>query len=153
MANSRRNLYHTGAFSLVDVIREEITSEPAAQSADRPPLSSAQKPVRLIVRVQEVQPFELRYGGFYDTERGPGVIADLTNRNTLHSARTAGLRIRYDSQLKEARLYFTQPLLRNAGRRATTYSIRIASYNQDIAESRTKHPRPPAPEVRTQPNG
>src|SRR5205085_6846529 len=64
------------------------------------------------VRVQEVQPFEFRYGGFYDTERGPGVIADLTNRNSLGSARTAGLRTRYDSQLKEARLFFTQPLLR-----------------------------------------
>src|SRR6185295_2493737 len=32
----------------------------------------------------------------------------------------------------------SQPLLRNAGRRANTYSIRIAAYNRDIAESRTK---------------
>jgi outer membrane protein TolC len=32
----------------------------------------------------------------------------------------------------------SQPLLRNAGRDANTYSIRIASYNQQISETRTK---------------
>ena len=64
------------------------------------------------IRVREVQPFQLRYGAFYDTERGPGIIADLTNRNSLGSARTLGLRTRYDAELQEVRLYFTQPLLR-----------------------------------------
>ncbi len=32
----------------------------------------------------------------------------------------------------------SQPLLRNAGRRFTTYSIRIAAYNRDISEARAK---------------
>lgn len=68
--------------------------------------------MRLRVRVREIQPFELRYGAFYDTEHGPGVIVDLANRNTLGSARVLGFRGRYDSQLREARAYFSQPVLR-----------------------------------------
>jgi outer membrane protein len=32
----------------------------------------------------------------------------------------------------------SQPLLRNAGQRATMYSIRVAAYNRDIADTRTK---------------
>jgi outer membrane protein assembly complex protein YaeT len=102
VSESRRNLYNTGAYSLIEVVREDVGRDP----------TSKRKEVRLTVRVQEVQPFDVRYGGFYDTERGPGVIMDFTNRNSLGSARTLGLRTRYDSQLQEVRLYFTQPLLR-----------------------------------------
>ena len=101
LSKSRRNLYNTGAYSLVEMTHDEIE-----------PQTRGKKNVRLNVKVREVQPFELRYGGFYDTERGPGVLSDLTNRNSLGSARTLGLRVRYDAQLQEARLYFTQPLLR-----------------------------------------
>jgi outer membrane protein assembly complex protein YaeT len=103
LSNSRRNLYHTAAYSLVEITQEDVEAESPA---------AGQKPVRLRVRVREVQPFQLRYGAFYDTERGPGIIADLTNRNSLGSARSLGLRTRYDAQLQEVRLYFTQPLLR-----------------------------------------
>lgn len=102
IAASRRNLYNTGAYSSVEIVREPV--ETAQAGAD--------KPVNLRVIVREVQPFEFRYGGFYDTERGPGVIADITNRNSLGSARSLGLRTRYDSQLQEMRLHFSQPLLR-----------------------------------------
>jgi outer membrane protein TolC len=35
-------------------------------------------------------------------------------------------------------ILLTQPLLRNAGRRVNTYSIRIANYNQQITEAGTK---------------
>lgn len=105
IGNSRRKLYNTGAFAVVEITREDPPTRSAAAQA-------AVKPVRLRVRVQEVQPFELRYGGFYDTERGPGVIIDLSNRNSLGSARVLGLRGRYDAQLQEARIYFSQPLLR-----------------------------------------
>jgi outer membrane protein assembly factor BamA len=48
----------------------------------------------------------------YDGEDTEGALIDITNRNSLGSARTLGLRTRYDAQLQEARLYFTQPLLR-----------------------------------------
>ncbi len=101
IGNSRRKLYNTGAFSVVDIAREDV-QQPAANGDHR---------VHLRVRVREVQPFEIRYGGFYDTEHGPGGIIDISNRNTLRSARVLGFRGRYDSQLREARVYFSQPLL------------------------------------------
>ncbi len=105
LGNSRRNLYRTGAFSVIDVVNERIGEAPAGTA-------SGERPTRLRVKVREIQPFEFKYGGFFDTERGPGVIADLSNRNSLGSARVLGLRARYDSQLREGRLYFSQPLLR-----------------------------------------
>ncbi len=37
-----------------------------------------------------------------------------------------------------AQISISQPLLRNAGQRATMYSIRIAAYNRDIVDTRTK---------------
>jgi outer membrane protein assembly complex protein YaeT len=116
LSASRRNLYHTGAYSIVEITRVEISPEATGQSADqRQPQSATgrppQKPVRLVVKVRELQPFQIRYGGYYDTERGPGGIFEVTNRNSLGSARTLGLSTRYDSQLQEVRLYFTQPLL------------------------------------------
>lgn len=113
LAESRRNLYNTGAYSLIDITREEITTEGGEQVRSRQTAeATGEKPVRLRVRVREVQPYELRYGGFFDTERGPGGIVDIANRNSLGSARVLGLRARYDSQLREGRLYFQQPELR-----------------------------------------
>jgi outer membrane protein assembly factor BamA len=58
-----------------------------------------------------VSPYRLQYGGFYDTERGLGAIADLTNRNTLGNAAVLGVRARYDDTFREGRLYFGQPQL------------------------------------------
>lgn len=128
IGNSRRKLYNTGAFAVVDISREDLAPQagstaaaatpPAATTATAttnlvtpPAATAATKLVRLRVRVQEIQPFELRYGAFYDTERGPGGIVDLSNRNSLGSARVLGFRARYDAQLQEARIYFSQPLL------------------------------------------
>jgi outer membrane protein assembly factor BamA len=114
MGNSRRNLYNTGAYSLVEIVREDVDAAPGEQTRARQADAGGEPPrlVRLRVRVREVQPFEVRYGGFFDTERGPGGIVDLSNRNSLGSARVATLRARYDTQLQELRLSFSQPLLR-----------------------------------------
>jgi outer membrane protein assembly complex protein YaeT len=102
LAQSRRNLYEIGAFSVVDITREELP-----QNGD-----SGQQPVRLNVSVREVQPIQLRYGASYDTERGPGGTVDLSNHNTLGKARVIGLRARYDGEIREARAYYSQPSLR-----------------------------------------
>jgi outer membrane protein len=40
--------------------------------------------------------------------------------------------------VSNASISISQPLLRNAGQRATMYSIRVASYNRDITDTRTK---------------
>jgi outer membrane protein assembly complex protein YaeT len=104
LAAARRRLYATNAYSLVDVDVQEHDAGTATPG-------NSQLPVTLRLNVKEVQPFQIRYGGFYDTERGPGGIADFSNHNMLGGARVIGLRTRYDSELREARLYFTQPLL------------------------------------------
>jgi outer membrane protein assembly complex protein YaeT len=105
IGSSRRKLYNTGAFAVVDISREDQAPQAGSTVPDNTKL------VRLRVRVQEVQPFELRYGAYYDTERGPGGIFDFSNRNSLGSARLLELIGRYDSQLHELRLSFSQPLM------------------------------------------
>ncbi|MBI2820730.1 MAG: translocation/assembly module TamB domain-containing protein [Acidobacteria bacterium] len=101
---TRRNLYQTGAYSMVDIDTQPL-ERPAGAPADS-------QPVALQVKLRELKPFDLRYGAFYDTERGPGFIADFANRNSLGSARVVGMRARYDSDLHELRAYFSQPMLR-----------------------------------------
>lgn len=101
LSAARRNLYATGAYAMVDVDVEPLQPTAKAQTA----------PVRLKARLKEVRPFELEYGGFYDTDRGAGGILDFSNRNMLGGARLIGLRARYDSDLREARAYFSQPFL------------------------------------------
>jgi outer membrane protein assembly complex protein YaeT len=111
LGQSRRRLYDTRAFALVDIVRDEVPPPASAINDDTPALPVADKPVHVTVSVREVQPFQIRYGAFYDTERGPGGIVDLSNHNSLGRARSVGLRTRYDSQLREGRLYFSQPSL------------------------------------------
>jgi outer membrane protein assembly factor BamA len=103
LARSRRNLYNTGAFSLVDITRREVDGDGAQ--------ASQPKNVEINVALREVQPIQIRYGGSYDTERGPGGIFDISNHNSLGKAREIGLRSRYDRQGHEGRIYFNQPEL------------------------------------------
>lgn len=106
-AKSRRQLYNTGAFSLVDLQTKPVVA-PGAEAVD-----SQVKPMQVLVKLREVRPFELRYGAFFDSDRGPGFIADFANRNSLGSARVVGGRIRWDSDIRELRGYFSQPLLKS----------------------------------------
>jgi outer membrane protein assembly complex protein YaeT len=110
LARSRRNLYGTGAFSIVDITREEI--EVSAKDQD-------EKPIRLKVSVREVQPFQLRYGLSYDTEGGLGGILDFSIHNSLGKARVFGVQGRYDSEIHEGRVYVSQPSLRTWPRKTT----------------------------------
>jgi outer membrane protein assembly complex protein YaeT len=122
---SRRVLYNTEAFNSVELrtVPEEPTGSPAAAM---PPAENANaatpdiKYVNLLARVQEKVPFELQYGLFYDTDRGPGAIVNFWNRNTLGEGRTVGARFRYDGTVHEARVFFTQPLARSRPIRTDT---------------------------------
>ncbi|HZM59425.1 MAG TPA: translocation/assembly module TamB domain-containing protein [Vicinamibacterales bacterium] len=108
LARSRRNLYDTGAFSVVDITRRErrgLADDPTNPAPD-------QRPMDVTVNIREVQPFQIRYGASYDTERGVGGIFDISNRNSLGGAREIGLRSRYDKQLHEGRVYLNQPALK-----------------------------------------
>ncbi len=107
LSHSRRNLYATGAYSLIDIQRNAL--EPAI----------GKTPVSLDVHVREVRPFQMSYGAYFDTERGPGGIVDFANHNSLGAARVIGVRARYDADLQESRLYFSQPLLKRFPLRTT----------------------------------
>jgi outer membrane protein assembly complex protein YaeT len=99
---TRRRLYSTAVYSSVDFQTEDIP----AQGSD-----AKTRDVRVRLRVREVRPYRLQYGLFYDTERGMGGILEAENRNFLGRASDLGLKLRYDSDLKEARLYFYQPFV------------------------------------------
>jgi outer membrane protein assembly complex protein YaeT len=103
-AKIRTDLYKTGAFTFID-----LQPEPTPEGVQGI-LPASQRPLKLLMTVQEVRPYRIRYGGFFDTERGPGALLEFENRNTLGSARFVGIRTRYDSELREARTYFGQPL-------------------------------------------
>lgn len=113
LGRSRRSLYATGAYSIVELTREVI-AEPADATAapgngqDGP---TADRQVTVTATVREVQPFQIRYGASFDTERGLGGVFDFTNYNSLGSGRQVGVSTRYDTQLRQARLFLSQPML------------------------------------------
>jgi outer membrane protein assembly complex protein YaeT len=123
LARSRRNLYNTGAFSVADITRDNVPGGAPASAQAEPNIRSEQEehqqPVRLNVSVREVQPFQLRYGLSYDTEGGLGGILDLSIHNSLGRARVAGVQTRYDDEVREGRLYLSQPSLRSWPRKTT----------------------------------
>jgi outer membrane protein assembly complex protein YaeT len=99
---TRKRLYATGVYTSVDFQTEEI---PATEP------DSHEKNVRIRIRLRETQPYRLQYGLFYDTERGPGGLVEVQNLNLMGRAANLGLRLRYDSDLKEGRIYFNQPFV------------------------------------------
>ncbi|MPY88550.1 MAG: BamA/TamA family outer membrane protein [Luteitalea sp.] len=157
VGRSRRNLYDTGAYAIADISHEEIDDVSAESRSTEADVSGrseadadlqgeatggsdgqasrlpAQKPVRVDVTVREVQPFQVRYGASFDTERGPGSILNLSNHNSLGSARVVGVSSRYDSQLREVRLYATQPMLRKFPL-ATTASVYYRQERNPLAD-------------------
>ena len=101
---------------------------------------AAEKSMRAVVRVQEVRPYRVQYGGFYDTERGPGLIADFTNRNTVGNAATLGIRGRYDNEIREIRAYYSQPQLGGL-----PFDTNIATFlSRDIRKTRISSSIAPA---------
>jgi outer membrane protein assembly complex protein YaeT len=99
---TRRRLYDTTVYSLVDFQTEEMTpSDPDSQTKD----------MRIRIRLQEIRPYRLQYGLFYDTDRRLGGIMEIQDRNLLGRAADLGLRLRYDSDFKEARLFLYQPFV------------------------------------------
>jgi len=100
---SRRRLYATGVYSTVDFQTEEITD-----GND----NEGRKNMRVRLRLRENAPYRFQYGLYYDTERGPGGIAEIQNINVMGRASNLGFRLRYDADLQEGRLYYRQPFIR-----------------------------------------
>ncbi|HSW39507.1 MAG TPA: translocation/assembly module TamB domain-containing protein, partial [Acidobacteriota bacterium] len=90
---TRRRLFATGIYASVDFQIEEIL--PAAPD-------SPQKQMHVRVILRETQPYRLQYGLFYDTERSIGGLMEVQNLSLAGRAANLGLRLRYDSDLREA---------------------------------------------------
>jgi outer membrane protein assembly complex protein YaeT len=129
VGESRRNLYQTGIFTMVD-IRTETLEKPAGVSPERV------KPVSVTLQLREIRPYRILYGGFYDTERGPGAIADASHRNFLGRAITLGLRTRYDSDLREGRIYLNQPSVFGIRLRSSVTGYVQRQYQEDFITDR-----------------
>lgn len=117
LSRSRKNLYDSGAFSIVDLSRDTVVEVPPAEAgsavvgaiAGLEP--STQKPVAVVASVREVQPFQIRYGASFDTEAKLGGVVDASVHNVFGKARVLGVSARYDAQVRDGRLYLSQPTL------------------------------------------
>ena len=119
LSRSRKNLYDSGAFSIVDLSRDTVVETMPAGNADANVIGALtgieppKKPVIVEVAVREVQPYQIRYGVSYDTEGQLGGVVDASAHNVLGKARVLGFASRYDAQIKEGRVYMSQPTLRH----------------------------------------
>lgn len=111
LSRSRKNLYDSGAFSIVDLSRDTVT-EAKGSALVGAIVGPTQKPVQVDVAVREVQPYQFRYGASYDSEGRLGGVFDASVHNVLGKARVVGIASRYDRLLHEGRLYMSQPTLR-----------------------------------------
>ncbi len=116
LSRSRKNLYDSGAFSIVDLSRDTVVETTPAGNDDANVIGAITgeqpaKPVIVEVAVREVQPYQFRYGASYDTEGKLGGVFDASLHNVFGKARVLGVASRYDMQVREGRVYMSQPTL------------------------------------------
>src|SRR4029079_4513617 len=70
------------------------------------------KPVLVGGHVRAGQPAQFRCGASYNSEGKLGGVFDASVHNVLGKARVVGLASRYDAQLRDGRIYLSQPSLR-----------------------------------------
>lgn len=117
LSRSRKNLYDSGAFSIVDLSRDTVVETMPAGNNDANVIGALtgyeppKKPVIVEVAVREVQPYQSRYGASYDTEGKLGGVFDASAHNVFGKARVVGIASRYDAQVRDGRVYMSQPML------------------------------------------
>jgi outer membrane protein assembly complex protein YaeT len=135
--DSVTNLSRTGAYAAANIemqVAPESTKPPESQALpEAAPTDENTEAADLEVALAEPKPFRLLYGGLYDSGSGPGFIFDFQNLNSLGPGRTLGLRARYDSDTKEARVYLTQPYwgLKPVSTTVSTYFTNEVPYGQN----------------------
>lgn len=103
-SQTQKTLYGLGIFNAVS-----IDYSPLNQEIIEMPGSAHIKPFVVHVRVEEFQPYFLRYGAQYDTETGFGGIAELDRRNLFGRAIEAGLSIKANMREQDARIFLQTP--------------------------------------------
>jgi outer membrane protein assembly complex protein YaeT len=134
ISESVTNLSRTGAYAAANIELQVAPEPPGSKPpAETVGTSTDTETADLTVGLAEPKPFRLLYGGLYDSGSGPGFIFDLQNHNSLGPGRTLGLRTRYDSDNKEARVYLTQPYwgLKRVSTTVSTYFTNQVPYGQN----------------------
>jgi outer membrane protein assembly complex protein YaeT len=118
---SRRNMVDAGAYNLID-----FTYPPSGPVVSPP----QPQPVTLEIAVREPKPYRWDVGATWDSQRGPGIISDISTLNKLGEARVLGLRTLVDAKRQEYRVFFTQPFL--GTKRINTTSTVFARTEKDL---------------------
>lgn len=135
--DSVTNLSRSGAYAAANIDVQPLPGPPKPPESQTPSEAARAdqktEAADVTVVVAEPKPFRLLYGGLYDNGSGPGFILDFQNRNTFGPGRTLGLRARYDSETKEARVYVTQPYwgLKPVSTTISTYFTNQVPYGQN----------------------
>lgn len=127
ISRSRRNLLDSNAYNRIDITygaARRVNTNTGSEIAD------------IDVAVREPKPYRLDLGGTYDTDRGIGLLADLSAINLFGEARTLGIRATLDGQKQDFRVYFNQPFL-GSQRLLTTATVfrtleKIRSFDTDL---------------------
>lgn len=105
-SQTQKKLYGLGIFNAVSIDYTPLKQELKKKSG-----SVYIKPFKVHVRVEEFQPYFLRYGAQYDTETGIGGVAELDRRNLFGRAIEAGLSIKANIMEQDARAFLQTPYL------------------------------------------
>jgi outer membrane protein assembly complex protein YaeT len=106
---TRKRLYDLGIFGRVsiDIIPlEQDEKKPAEVNKE---LDNDVQYCRVVINLDELKPYRLRYGLQYDTESSYGVLANLVNRNFLGNANLLGASFRLNRDERDTRAFFRSP--------------------------------------------
>ena len=103
-SEAQRRLYRLGIFQAID-----IDARPLEDRQGQPGSATPPTPYEVEVRVKELKPYYLRYGGQYDTDTGLGATVELARRNFLGRALDAGAGLQADFRERSARAYIRSP--------------------------------------------
>jgi outer membrane protein assembly complex protein YaeT len=103
-SQAQRRLYRLGVFQSI-----EIDAEPSPEAEVRNERGAPPTPYDVEVRVEEISPYYLRYGGQYDTETGLGGTIEFVRRNFLGRAIDTGAAVQADFREQAARAYLRSP--------------------------------------------
>jgi outer membrane protein assembly complex protein YaeT len=124
---SRRELYELGLFGSVQIktVPLENADRAGGQAQQEGEAAAARKPYSVTLVVTELKPYRLRYGLQYDTEAGPGVSGEITNRNLSGRSHLVGTGIRLSGDERDIRAFFRSRYF--LGRRVDTEVFAFAN--------------------------
>jgi outer membrane protein assembly factor BamA len=134
-ARARSQLYDTGVFRRVDIEEEPMSTDVT---------TAVEKPVRARVTLEEWPPVHARYGMQIADELKPasesrdlslGVSGDLTYRNVLGRAVSAGVAGRLDASFRAARMFVTAPTV--VGRPITS-NLFVSRSREELGQTTTR---------------